>query len=78
MKNCPYCDELKELLTKENIEFTDVDINLPENKEEADMVFKITKVDSVPIVKVGKQLLAPDVSFTSIEDAFILTKQFMA
>jgi len=77
MQNCPYCEELKGLLKGEDIEFTEVDINDPANKEESDMVFKITKVDSVPIVKVGKQLLAPDVSFTSIKDAFDLTKRFM-
>ncbi len=77
MKNCPYCEELKDLLKGEDIEFTSADINEQENKEETDTVFKITKVDSVPIVKVGKQLLAPDVSFTSIQEAFELTKRFM-
>lgn len=75
MENCPYCTELKDLLTGEGIEFMEVDINKPENKEESDMIFKATDVDSVPIVRVGKNLLAPDVSFTSIEEAFELTKQ---
>jgi len=77
MENCPYCKDLKELLNGENIEYIDVDINLPENKEECEMVFKMTNVDSVPIVKVGKHLLAPDVSFESIQEAFELTKKFM-
>ena len=77
MENCPYCKQLKDLLTGEGIEFEDVDINKPENKEESDMIFKVTKVDSVPIVRVGKHLFAPDVSFTSIEEAFELTKKFM-
>ena len=77
MKNCPYCDDLKNLLKGENIEFIDVDINDPENKEESDLVFKVTKVESVPIIRVGNQLLAPDVSFSSIQDAFELTKKFM-
>ena len=77
MENCPYCTELKDLLTGEGIEFEDIDVGDPENKEEADMIFKATEVDSVPIVRVGKNLLAPDVSFTSIEEAFELTKQFM-
>ena len=77
MENCPYCAQLKDLLTGEGIEFEDIDINKPENKEESDMIFKVTKVDSVPIVRVGKHLFAPDVSFTSIEEAFELTKKFM-
>jgi len=77
MENCPYCNELKGLLEKEGIEFEDVDINLDENKEEVDKVFKVTKVDSVPIAKVGNQLIAPDVSFTSIEEAFDIIKSLL-
>lgn len=76
MKNCPYCTELKGLLDKEGLEYTDVDINLLENKEEADKVFEVTKSDSVPIARVGNQLLAPDISFSSIDDAFFLIKKF--
>jgi len=77
MENCPYCKELKELYDKEGIEYENVDINLQENEEESNKVFKVTGVDSVPIVKVGNQLLAPDVSFTSIEEAFEITKMLL-
>ena len=77
MENCPYCKELKELYDKEGIEYENVDINLKENEEESNKVFKVTRVDSVPIVKVGNQLLAPDVSFTSIEEAFEITKMLL-
>jgi glutaredoxin 3 len=75
--SCPYCKELKDLYDKEGIEYENVDINLDENKEECAKVFKVTNVDSVPIVKVGNQLLAPDVSFTSIEEAFDITKMLL-
>lgn len=78
MKNCPYCKELKELFDKDGIEYENVDIHLDENKEESEKVFKVTKVDSVPIVKVGNQLVAPDVSFTSIEEAFEIVKSLLA
>lgn len=77
MENCPYCKELKDLYDKEGIEYEIVDINLEENEEESNKVFKVTGVDSVPIVKVGNQLLAPDVSFTSIEEAFEITKMLL-
>ena len=77
MENCPYCKELKELYDKEGIKYENVDINLEENKEEIDKVFKVTNVESVPIVLVGKQLLAPDVSFTSILEAFDITKHLL-
>jgi glutaredoxin len=74
MENCPFCKELKDLLVEDGIKFTEVDINLPENEKESEKVFKITGVDSVPIVRVGTKLLAPDVSFTSIIECFELIK----
>lgn len=76
MENCPYCKQLKGLLDKEGLKYEEVDINLKENKEESDTVFKVTNCDSVPIVRVGNQLLAPDISFFSIEEALQLTKRF--
>ena len=75
--DCPYCAELKEILVKEGIEFTDVNVMLPENEKEYDELFKVTQSDDVPIVKVGKQLLVPNVSFHSIREAADLTKKFL-
>ena len=75
--NCPYCTELKELLTKEGVEFLDVDVNLIENEEEYNQISKITNSDDVPIVKIGKQLLVPNVSFSTIQEAVDLTKRFL-
>ena len=77
MSDCPYCSELKEILTNENIEFIDVNVNLEENEKEFSRIQKITESDSVPIVKVGKQLLVPNVSFQSIREAADLTKKFL-
>lgn len=74
---CPYCTELKDILTKEGIEFVDVNVNLPENEAEYNKLHEITKSDDVPIVKVGKQLLVPNVSFRSIREAADLTKKFL-
>lgn len=75
---CPYCKELKELLTKDGIQFIDVDIDLPENQEEFNKVMEIANADEVPIVRVGTQLLVPNVSFKSIAEAVELTKKFLA
>lgn len=74
---CPYCTELKEKLTENNIEFVDVNVYLEENKEEYDMIVEKTKSDEVPIVRVGIQLLVPNVSFHSINEAYDLTKKFL-
>lgn len=75
---CPFCTQLKELLTNESIEFKDVNVNLPENKEEYDKVTEASKCFEVPVVKIGKQLLIPNVSFFSIPEAVTLTKNFLA
>jgi glutaredoxin len=74
---CPYCKELKEILTNEGIEFRDVDIDLDENVDEFNNIMEKTKADEVPIVKVGNQLLVPNVSFNSIKEAAELTKKFL-
>jgi glutaredoxin len=74
---CPYCKELKELLTKDGVQFIDVDIDLPENQEEFNKIMEISGADEVPIVKVGTQLLVPNVSFNSIKEAAELTKKFL-
>jgi len=75
---CPYCTELKEILTKEGVEFTDINVNLPEHEKEYEKIYEITKSDMIPIVRVGKQLLVPEVSFKSINEAAALTKKFLA
>ena len=77
-KDCPYCTELKDILTTEGIEFKDVDVELTENQEEFNKIMEISKAEEVPIVKVGKQLLVPNVSFKSIKEAAELVKKFLA
>jgi len=74
---CPYCQEIKKLYEENNIEFTYVDIEIEENKPEVDKIMKIGKTDSVPVILVNKTILAPDVSFKSIKEAFELTKKFL-
>ena len=76
-KDCPYCTELKDILTSEGVEFKDVDINLPENEEEFNKIIEISKAEEVPIIKIGKQLLVPNVSFQSIKEAAELTVRFL-
>lgn len=75
---CPYCKELKEIYDKEGIEYRDVNIALEENSEEWNMIAEVSKAEEVPVVKVGKQLLVPNVSFQSIREAAEITKKFLA
>lgn len=77
MSDCPYCADLKEKLTNENIEFRNVDIDLPENHEEFEQILKASKAEEVPILRIEKQLFVPNVSFKSITEAVELTKKFL-
>lgn len=74
---CPYCQELKSLLKKDEIEYDEVNVNLPENKVEFDTVCKVSKSNEVPIIKIDKQLFIPNVSFQSIPEAVLLVKKFL-
>lgn len=75
---CPFCKELKELLTNEKIEFEDINVNLPENQNEFAIVSKVSNSNEVPIMKIDKQLFVPNVSFQSIPEALELAKKFLA
>ena len=74
---CSYCNELKEILTKEGVAFTDVNVDLPENEAIYTKINELTKSDQVPIIRVKQQLLVPNVSFQSIQEAAELTKKFL-
>jgi glutaredoxin len=75
--DCKYCNELKVLLNTNNIQFIEVNVDLPENEVEYNKIHDITKSDMVPIVKVGKQLLVPNVSFKTISDCFLIIKKLL-
>ena len=77
IENCPYCKQLKELYQKEGVEYMEVDVNKPENDAEWKKLFEVTQSNDVPIVKVGNQLLVPDKSFKSIDEAFNITKKLL-
>ncbi len=77
MSNCPYCADLKEKLEKENIEYRNVDIDLPENQEEFNQILEASNAEEVPILRIDKQLFVPNVSFKSINEAVELTKKFL-
>jgi len=72
---CPYCTDLKEKLTKENIDFEDVNVFLDENVEEHESIVVFTKSEEVPIVKIDKQFLVPNVSFHSIDECVDIIKK---
>jgi glutaredoxin 3 len=77
ISECPYCTELKDILTSNGIEYIDVNVELPENEATYNKIHDLTKSDQVPIIRVGNQLLVPNVSFNTIKDAGNIIKKLL-
>jgi glutaredoxin len=73
---CPYCNELKEILREKDIKFVDVNVNADENENEFKKLYDVTKCDDVPMVKIDKQLFIPNISFKSISELVELIEHF--
>jgi glutaredoxin len=69
ISNCPYCAEIKQKLTENNIKYSEINVELSENNKEYERIYKITESDMVPMVLVKNTILVPGVSFDSIDEA---------
>jgi glutaredoxin len=75
MKGCPFCDQFKEMLVKEGIEFFDRDIH--EHEKEYDIYSNVTDNDMIPALLVieGENenyesfLYAPDRDYLELTEA---------
>jgi len=77
IENCQYCQELKNLLITNNLEYTEVNVDLPENEAEYNKLYELVKTNDVPIIKVKYNILVPKISFTSISEAVEITKKIL-
>lgn len=75
--NCPYCSKLKNLLDEMNIGYETVDVSLDEHEEEFKKLMDVSGSDSVPMITIGVNLLAPNVNFSTIEQAAKLIKHIL-
>jgi glutaredoxin len=80
MKGCPFCEEFKEMLVNENIEFFDRDID--DYSDEYDTFSKITENDMIPALLVIEGddetyesfLYAPDRNYMELTEAVDIIK----
>jgi|TARA_R110000772_G_scaffold157785_1_gene268961 glutaredoxin len=77
-EDCPYCVELLELYDENNINYEYVDIYVEKFKEEVKIVMEKAETDKVPIILVNQRILAPDNSFKTIREAYLLTNKFLS
>jgi glutaredoxin len=75
---CPYCNNLKELLNNDNITYIDKNVNLDENKEEYEKVSELSKSDMIPLVLIKKNFLVPNVSFNTIKECYEIIKKLIS
>ncbi len=52
---CPFCKKAKELLTKNNIEYTALDVT--KDKEALDEMIKISGARSVPVISMCNEIM---------------------
>ncbi len=80
MKGCPFCEEFKEMLVNEKIEFFDRDID--DYSDEYDTFSKITENDMIPALLVIEGddetyesfLYAPDRNYMELTEAVDIIK----
>jgi glutaredoxin len=81
MKGCPFCDQFKEMLVQEGIEFFDRDID--KYSSEYDTFSKITENDMIPALLIiegdGENyesfLYAPDRNYNELTEAVDIIKE---
>lgn len=84
MKGCPHCVEFKEMLTLNNIEFYDRDID--EYSDEFDMFVELTGQEYVPAFMLVDEsesdepipmLFSPETDFNELEEGLEIIKKFL-
>jgi glutaredoxin len=75
MKGCPHCDNLKNKLKENNIEFVELDID--DNNLLYDRFSKKVDNEFLPAILIGKTAYVPEKSFTTIDEAVELVKKHL-
>jgi glutaredoxin len=71
-KNCSYCEKLKNGLIELKLDFIEIDVDLDENKNEVEKVYKLAGEPVIPLIAMKPHLLAPKKSFNTIDEALTL------
>ena len=67
MKGCPHCDNLKDKLKENKIDFVVIDVD--ENEKLYEAFSKKVKNDFLPAILIDKTAFLPDKSFNTIDEA---------
>jgi glutaredoxin len=75
MKGCPHCDNLKNKLRENNIEFVELDVD--DNELLYERFSKKVKNEFLPAMLVDKTAYVPEKSFNTIDEAVELVKKHL-
>jgi glutaredoxin len=75
LKECPYCDNLKQVLNEQKIPFIEKDVEI--NELEYEKFSKAVKSDFLPAILIGKKAFIPEVSFKTIDQAGKTIKNYL-
>lgn len=84
MKGCPFCDQFKEILIKENISFVDRDIY--ENEDEYNLFVKATGNELIPSLLIIEStdtqspksyLYSPEKNYETLDEALVIVKKHL-
>ena len=75
MKGCPHCDNLKNKLIENNIEFVELDVD--DNELLYERFSKKVKNEFLPAMLVDKTAYVPEKSFNTIDEAVELVKKHL-
>ncbi len=75
MKGCPHCDNLKNKLKENNIEFVELDVD--DNELLYERFSKKVKNEFLPAMLVDKTAYVPEKSFNTIDEAVELVKKHL-
>jgi glutaredoxin len=73
-KSCKYCDQVKELLKENWIEYVELEVG--EHKESWDQVKKLTDLPIFPTIEIENEFLVPNRDFNSPTNLVDLIKNF--
>lgn len=73
-ENCPYCEKLINSLNELKIDFEGINIETNIGYKKYLKLRNFTNNDGIPCAIVGNQVIIPDVSYKTIDEAITLIK----
>ena len=73
-ETCPYCKLVKEELTKNNVEFTNM--NTVEHKDQWQEIVNLTGIPTVPTIEYNNEYFVPNRDFGTPQQLVIMLKAY--